>query len=96
MSRLRFDGQGAGLNERLGGNTASLADYTIICTCNSELGPVAGFRPNESGDRTVYCIKCKHITILDKDAKVTSYIAAPKEIIEKAARQTVLRINGKV
>ena len=96
MSHLRFDGQGAGLGKQLGGNANSLTDYTLICTCKSELGPVAGFRANESGVRTVYCIQCKHITILDKDAKVTGCVPAPKEIVEKAAKQTVIRINGKV
>lgn len=99
MSHIRFDGQGAGLGKQLGGNANSLTDYTLICTCKSELGPVAGFRANTKGERTVYCLKCKHITILsEKDGRVdvAGYVPAPQEIVEKAAKQTVVRIAGKV
>ena len=83
MSRLRFDGQGAGLGKQMGGNANSMADYTIICTCESELGPLAGFFPNPAGERTVLCLRCKHITVINKDGQISAYIAAPKEILEK-------------
>lgn len=96
MSHIRFDGQGAGLGERLGGDANSLNDYTLVCTCNTDLGPISGFRANDKGERTVYCLKCQHITILDKDIKVAGYVQAPKEIVEMAARRTVIRIAGKV
>jgi hypothetical protein len=96
MSHLRFDGQGAGLGQQLGGNANSLTDYTLVCTCKAELGPVAGFRPNESGSRSVYCIKCQHVTVLDKDMTITACIPAPKEIVEKAAKQTVIHLKAKL
>lgn len=93
MSHLRFDGQGAGLGKREGGNANSLADYTLVCTCESELGPVAGFFPNQEGHRSVLCLKCKHVTVINKEGRVAAYIAAPKEILEKAARETVIKVN---
>jgi hypothetical protein len=96
MSHLRFDGQGAGLNRQLDGDHNNLTDYTLVCTCKSDLGPVAGFRPNEAGHRNVYCLKCQHITILDKDAKVVAYVKAPQEIIDKAAKQTVIQMSAKI
>jgi hypothetical protein len=85
MSHLRFDGQGAGLGERRGGNANSLTDYSLVCTCQSELGPVMGFFPNANGDRTVYCPQCKHVTIVDRDGKIAAYVPAPKDLIAKQA-----------
>lgn len=92
MSHIRFDGQGAGLGERRGGDTASLNDYTLICTCKTELGPVSGFRPNDAGQRSVYCPKCQHITCVDKEVKIVGYTKAPQALIDRAAKQTVIRL----
>lgn len=82
MSRLRFDGQGAGLNKQLGGNANSPTDYTLICKCEATLGPLAKFMPNKDGIRTALCPKCEHITTVDKDNAI-KVIPAPKEVLAR-------------
>lgn len=88
MSHLRFDGQGAGLNKRMGGNANSASDYTLICTCETELGVLARYFPNDSGARSVFCPRCHHITIVNAEGQVTAYVLAPKEIIAKAVSRS--------
>lgn len=98
MSHLRFDGQGAGLGSRKGGNANSLTDYTLICSCQAELGPVAGFFPNADGVRTVFCPKCQHITLVNKEGQVAGYVLAPKDLLERhaARRATVEVVRGRI
>lgn len=93
MSHLRFDGQGAGLGKRQSGNANSAADYTLICTCAKELGPLAGFFPNGEGTRTILCLQCNHVTLVGKDGQVKAYIQAPKEILDKAVHKMVLQVK---
>lgn len=89
MSHLRFDGEGAGLGrqERTGDHN-NPANYTLICTCKKELGPLGRFLPNKDGHRSAYCLVCKHITIVSKDGGV-SYAEAPQEIIDQMAKRAL-------
>lgn len=64
MSKLRFDGAGAGLGKRLGGDANSPADYMLICSCEVELGPLARFLENGEGFRSAWCTRCDHVTIV--------------------------------
>jgi len=70
MSTLRFDGAGAGLRRQLGGDNNSAYDYTVICQCKTELGPLGKFTQNEGGERSIYCPACKHLTVFNKDGQV--------------------------
>lgn len=83
MSHLRFDGAGAGLGKQLGGNANSHYDYTLICTCKTELGVLGLFTPNKAGERSAFCPRCEHVTIVDKNGQ-TTYVKAPAEVIAKA------------
>jgi hypothetical protein len=85
MSHLRYDGQGAGLGKQeRTGNAHDPANYTLICTCKSELGPLGRFTANADGARTAFCPVCQHITLVDKDGSV-QYLEAPKEVLERFA-----------
>jgi hypothetical protein len=89
MSHVRYDGEGAGLGRReRTGNAHDPANYTLICTCKKELGPLGRFLPNKDGHRTAYCLVCKHITVVTKDGSV-SYAEAPKEVIEQMAQRAL-------
>jgi hypothetical protein len=95
MSKLRFDGRGAGLGLRLGGDANSPTDYTIICQCEGELGPLGRFpprnernEPDESGFRQATCERCAHTTIV-KDCKIVAVIppAVMHEMLRRKAEK---------
>ena len=80
--KVVFEGQLAGLVEggSKGGNANSAFDYTLYCKCRAEdgkqvcLGPLGRFRQNDAGDRTAYCPRCLHITVVDKNAQVKLHV----------------------
>jgi hypothetical protein len=80
--QLIFQGQGAGLKRKLGGDMNSPFDYTLLCAgeCKTpegnrtELGPLGRFLPNEHGTRTAYCPNCKHVIIIGKAGQVEHYM----------------------
>lgn len=83
MSFLRFDGQGAGLGTRAGGDANSPFDYTLFCACKKELGPLGKFSENpESGRRTALCPNCLHVTIV-KGATIEKVVKASKEVVDR-------------
>lgn len=64
MSMLRFDGQGAGLGKRLGGDANDAASYTLVCRCGHDAGPLARFLLQPSGIRASRCLICDTVTII--------------------------------
>lgn len=83
--KVVFEGQLAGLVEngagKRGGDANSAFNYTVYCKCVAEdgkqvcLGPLGRFRPNDAGERTAYCPRCCHITVIDKNAQVKLHMA---------------------
>jgi len=83
MSRLRFDGAGAGLGKRLGGDANSMFDYTLLCVpaCvnpqtgkTTELGPLGRYRADGLGRRSALCPICNHVSIVDDTGACHAYI----------------------
>ena len=84
MSHLRYDGEGAGLGKQeRGGDRNSPFNYTVICTCKAELGPLGKFAPNADGARTALCLRCEHITVVDKEGQTASCYKAPPEVLAR-------------
>lgn len=79
MSKVLFKGQNAGLSEDVkGGNANSPFDYFVTCGCGTGLGVLGAFSVNPEGRRTIYCARCKHVTVM-KDAQVEKYIDVKSE-----------------
>lgn len=79
MSKVLFKGQNAGLSEEAkGGNANSPFDYFVTCGCGTGLGVLGAFSVNPEGRRTIYCARCKHVTVM-KDAQVEKYIDVKSE-----------------
>jgi len=71
MSYLRFDGQGAGLGFRAGGDLNSPNDWMIVCTCGVDIGTLATCKYVDSerrldpkGIAMKLCSRCENVTKL--------------------------------
>lgn len=79
MSKVDFKGQSAGLaGEARGGDANSAFDYVVTCGCGVNLGVLGAFSKNAEGRRTIYCSRCKHVTVM-KEAQVERYISVKDE-----------------
>lgn len=79
MSKVLFKGQNAGLSEDArGGDSNSPFDYFVTCGCGTGLGVLGAFSVNAEGRRTIYCARCKHVTVM-KDAQVERYVDVKSE-----------------
>lgn len=79
MSKVDFKGQNAGLAEAVrGGDANSAFDYVVTCGCGASLGVLGAFSKNAEGRRTIYCARCKHVTVM-KNAQVERYIDVKDE-----------------
>lgn len=74
---LKYEGNQAGLQKggSRSGDRGSPFDYTLYCSCAEEgkptvLGPLGRFIPNETGQRTAYCPRCKFITVIGKTGDI--------------------------
>lgn len=79
--RLRYDGNTAGLSA-VGGTRAgdinSPFDWSVICGCNAFLGVLGSFMANTAGQRSLYCPKCCHLTVVSKEGQIQLH--APHDI----------------
>lgn len=78
--RLRFDGNQAGFvvdakaqASKGAGNASSPFDYSLFCGCGAFLGVLGGFRANEAGQRSCYCPKCEHCTIISATGQILAH-----------------------
>lgn len=87
---LVFQGRGAGLGKKMGGDSNSPFDYTLFCAeeCKTpegrrtELGPLGKFMPNQGGARTAFCPNCRHVIVVGKSGQVDHYL--PFEALQGA------------
>lgn len=85
MSIVKFEGEGAGLGRKqVNGDASSPYNYTVTCKCGSFLGVLGGFKPNDAGQRSMFCPKCNHLTVVSKTAQVEAYI--PFDIVKGAPK----------
>ncbi len=101
VSRLRFDGMHAGLGRVVDGKVIGAsgalgdvrsgdrgdpANYTLICACGKELGPLARFRKDAGGFRTCVCGFCAQGTV-EKDGQIVKVLSrAEVGFVMKAKR----------
>lgn len=87
MSKVLFKGQNAGLSDQAkGGDTNSPFDYFVTCGCGAGLGVLGAFSVSNEGRRTIYCARCKHVTVM-KDAQVERYV----DVASDAAQSVLFR-----
>jgi hypothetical protein len=75
MSRITYEGEGAGLGKKLAnGDRNSPHNYMLTCTCEAILGPLGRFAPNKSGERSALCPKCQHVTIINGQGQILKVV----------------------
>lgn len=75
MSRITYEGEGAGLGKKLtNGDRNSAFNYMLTCTCEAVLGPLGRFAPNARGERSALCTKCELVTIVDGQGQILKVV----------------------
>lgn len=47
-----------------------LENYTLVCSCEGTLGLVGRFSPNAAGQRSVICMQCQIVTVIEKEGEI--------------------------